>query len=119
MADVPSYDFPTIPLKLNFTIGEASDLVGVPSHVLRDWEKKTGCLLPEYRAGRRYYRHADILVARRIRILREGGLALSGVARELEREQRAGWLDPEINRHIREELRQVIGELKGSERAES
>jgi DNA-binding transcriptional MerR regulator len=49
------------------TIGELSDELGVAQHILRYWETKFPQLRPLQRAGnRRYYRPADIALARRI-----------------------------------------------------
>ena len=36
-----------LPNKLNFKIGETGNIVGVPSHVLRYWEKEFPLLKPE------------------------------------------------------------------------
>ena len=36
-----------LPNKLNFKIGEAGNIVGVPNHVLRYWEKEFPLLKPE------------------------------------------------------------------------
>ena len=48
------------------TIGELSEELGVPQHILRYWESKFP-LKPLQRAGnRRYYRPADVELARRI-----------------------------------------------------
>ena len=50
------------------TIGELSADLGVAQHILRYWETKFPQLKPLQRAGnRRYYRPADVSLARRIR----------------------------------------------------
>lgn len=52
------------------TIGELSADLGVPQHILRYWESKFPQLRPLQRAGnRRYYRPADVALARRIHFL--------------------------------------------------
>lgn len=71
------------------TIGELSSELGVPQHILRYWETRFPQLRPLQRAGnRRYYRPADVELARRINELlnkqgytvRGAQLALSGKA---------------------------------------
>lgn len=66
------------------TIGELSEELGVPQHVLRYWESKFP-LKPLQRAGnRRYYRPADVELARRIhRLLSEEGYTVRGVQKLL------------------------------------
>ena len=66
------------------TIGELSDELGVAQHILRYWESKFP-LKPLQRAGnRRYYRPADIALARRInRLLNEEGYTVRGVQKVL------------------------------------
>jgi DNA-binding transcriptional MerR regulator len=63
------------------TIGELSGELGVPQHILRYWESKFPQLRPLQRAGnRRYYRAADVALARRIhRLLGQEGYTVRGV----------------------------------------
>ena len=67
------------------TIGELSDELGVAQHILRYWESKFPQLRPLQRAGnRRYYRPADIELARRIRdLLANQGYTIRGVQKLL------------------------------------
>ena len=67
------------------TIGELSADLGVPQHVLRYWESKFPQLRPLQRAGnRRYYRAADVALARRIHgLLSEQGYTVRGVQKLL------------------------------------
>lgn len=67
------------------TIGELSQELGVPQHILRYWETKFPQLRPMQRAGnRRYYRPADVVLARRIhRLLSEEGYTVRGVQKLL------------------------------------
>ena len=67
------------------TIGELSQELGVAQHILRYWETKFPQLKPMQRAGnRRYYRPADVELARRIhRLLTEQGYTVRGVQRLL------------------------------------
>jgi DNA-binding transcriptional MerR regulator len=67
------------------TIGELSAELGVAQHILRYWETKFAQLRPLQRAGnRRYYRPADVALARRIhRLLNEEGYTVKGVQKLL------------------------------------
>ena len=67
------------------TIGELSAELGVAQHILRYWETKFPELKPLQRAGnRRYYRPADVALARRIhRLLGEEGYTVKGVQKLL------------------------------------
>jgi DNA-binding transcriptional MerR regulator len=63
------------------TIGELSQELGVAQHILRYWETRFPQLKPMQRAGnRRYYRAADVNLARRIhRLLNKEGYTVRGV----------------------------------------
>jgi len=67
------------------TIGELSAELGVAQHILRYWETKFPQLRPLQRAGnRRYYRPADVALARRIhRLLNDEGYTVKGVQKLL------------------------------------
>jgi DNA-binding transcriptional MerR regulator len=67
------------------TIGELSEELGVAQHILRYWETKFPQLRPLQRAGnRRYYRPADVELARRIhRLLSHEGYTVRGVQKLL------------------------------------
>ena len=67
------------------TIGELSEELGVAQHILRYWETKFPQLRPMQRAGnRRYYRPADVALARRIhRLLDQEGYTVRGVQKLL------------------------------------
>jgi DNA-binding transcriptional MerR regulator len=67
------------------TIGELSQELGVAQHILRYWETKFPQLRPMQRAGnRRYYRPADVELARRIhRLLTDEGYTVRGVQKLL------------------------------------
>jgi DNA-binding transcriptional MerR regulator len=67
------------------TIGELSEDLGVPQHILRYWETRFPQLRPMQRAGnRRYYRPADVDLARRIhRLLNQEGYTVRGVQKLL------------------------------------
>ena len=73
------------------SIGEVSQLVGVPPHVLRYWETQFAQLTPVKRAdGRRYYRPEDLHLAAGIcELLREEGMTTRGAARVIARDKGA------------------------------
>jgi len=74
------------------TIGELSRELGVAQHILRYWETRFPQLRPLQRAGnRRYYRPADVELARRIhRLLTAEGYTVRGVQKLL-REKDSDW----------------------------
>ena len=65
------------------TISEASEILSLPSHVLRFWESKFNQIKPLKRAGgRRFYRPNDILFILGIKkLLHSDGLTIIGVKR--------------------------------------
>lgn len=67
------------------TISELATELGVPQHILRYWETRFPQLRPLQRAGnRRYYRPADVALARRIHTLLDlEGYTIKGVQRVL------------------------------------
>jgi|GEM_PF-212077 len=67
------------------TIGELAGELGVAQHILRYWESRFPQLRPLQRSGnRRYYRPADVEIARRIhRLLNDDGFTVRGAQRVL------------------------------------
>lgn len=67
------------------TIGELAQELGLPQHILRYWETRFPQLRPLQRAGnRRYYRPADVALAKRIhRLLNSEGYTVKGVQKLL------------------------------------
>lgn len=63
------------------TIGELSNEIGLPRHILRYWETRFPQLRPLQRAGkRRYYRPEDVALVRRINaLLHHDGYTIRGV----------------------------------------
>jgi DNA-binding transcriptional MerR regulator len=80
-----NYQYPEIPERRYFTIGEASDLCDVKPHVLRYWEQEFTQLAPVTRRGnRRYYQQKDVLLIRKIRnLLYEECYTISGAKQKL------------------------------------
>ncbi len=79
------------------TIGELSEELGVAQHILRYWETKFPQLRPLQRAGnRRYYRPADIALARRIHhLLSNEGYTVRGVQKLLREQPKPDQAAPE------------------------
>lgn len=69
------------------TISEVATELGLPQHILRYWETRFPQLRPLQLAGnRRYYRPADVALARRIdRLLNQEGYTMRGVQKLLTR----------------------------------
>jgi DNA-binding transcriptional MerR regulator len=67
------------------TISEVAAELGLPQHILRYWETRFPQLRPLQRAGnRRYYRPAEVALARRIdRLLNQEGYTMRGVQKLL------------------------------------
>ncbi len=88
-------NFPTIPSKRYFTIGEVSELCNVKPHVLRYWEQEFSQLRPVKRRGnRRYYQHHEVMLIRRIReLLYEEGFTINGARSRLTELNRVTSLD--------------------------
>ncbi|OYW05447.1 MAG: hypothetical protein B7X11_01935 [Acidobacteria bacterium 37-65-4] len=64
---IPENSFPQ---KLYYKIGEVGEITGIPSHVLRFWEKQFPQLVPnKTRSGHRLYKKRDIQVILHIKDL--------------------------------------------------
>jgi len=72
-----------------YSIGEVSELVDVPTHVLRQWEERFTDLRPRRdRNDRRYYLADDIRLIRRIKKLHKyDGVSTEGVNKQLKLEK--------------------------------
>ena len=69
-----------------YRIGEAAELLGLKTHVLRFWEKEFSQLVPRRTdKGQRFYTESDLALLRRIRqLLHEQGMTIVGARRVLE-----------------------------------
>lgn len=78
-------DFPPIPDKLYFTIGEVGDLCLIEPYVIRFWEHEFSQLKPaKRRCNRRYYQKEQILLIRKIRnLLYIEGFTIEGARAKL------------------------------------
>ena len=67
------------------TIGEVSELLQIPQHILRFWEDSFARLKPlKRKGGRRLYSENDINLLRRIKVLLyEEGYSIKGVKKYL------------------------------------
>jgi DNA-binding transcriptional MerR regulator len=81
--------FPQLPQKRYFAIGEVSILCKVKPHVLRYWEQEFPNLSPNTRRGnRRYYQQEEILLIRKIReLLYDEGYTIQGAKQKLQNKQ--------------------------------
>ena len=109
-------EFPPIPGKRYFTIGEVSELCGVKPHVLRYWEQEFPQLKPVKRRGnRRYYQRHDVLIIRQIRsLLYEQGFTIGGARLQLTGEgaRHDVTQSQQIVKQLRQELDEIVGLLK-------
>ena len=71
-----------------YSISEVSELAGVETYVLRQWESRFPQLKPKRnRAGRRWYSMNDIAIVRRIKYyLHHEGLTTDGAIKRLDQE---------------------------------
>lgn len=112
------------------TIGEVSDMLEVPTHVLRFWETKFTKIKPQVRRGRRYYRVEDIDYIKTIKaLLYEQGFTIKGAKHFLDKNKDAVQSVANENQQttttaaapsslalgeIREELLALKGKIKAS-----
>ena len=95
------------------SMAEASELVGVAPHVLRQWEERFAQFRPKRnRAGRRVYSGQDIAVARRIKeLLRDEQMPGDGAVKTLARELR-GEAPPKTRHETLEVLDRIDTEIR-------
>lgn len=74
-----------IPDKLFFSIGEVSELMGIPPYVLRYWETQFKIVVPEKNAaGQRIYRRREVEMILQVRrLLYEEQYTIAGARRKL------------------------------------
>ena len=96
-----------------YKISEVSEIVGVPVHVLRQWERRIQYLKPRRdRANRRYYTLEDIEIAQRIKhLLRHEKMTLEGVELQLAQEL-YGEGRPKTGREVIELLDKIESEAR-------
>jgi DNA-binding transcriptional MerR regulator len=108
-----------LPDKQFFKIGEAADIVGVKTHVLRYWESEFPGLRPmKTRGSHRMYRRVDVELACLIRrLLHQEGYTIPGAKKRVRefvaRREPAAPLDVRATRELglRAELIQIRADL--------
>jgi DNA-binding transcriptional MerR regulator len=94
------------------TIGEVSQLLDVPQHVLRFWESKFPILSPQKRRGRRYYDPEDVAMLKKIyTMLYEEGYTIKGVGNFLEKNA-SGQNERNTNESLVNNLRNIEASLR-------
>lgn len=100
--------------KLYYSIGEASEIAGVKSHVLRYWETLFPDLKPaKNKAGKRIYTEKDIEVVLRLKgLIRDQKYSTAGAKKEI-RNSRGTDQQQEIPVHVKRELNEIRFFLNG------
>lgn len=122
------FEFPQIPDKEYFTIGEVSRITQVPNYTLRYWENEFKLLRPIRKSsGQRRYRKDDIELVFKIKdLLYNKRYTIEGVKKYLTggKKRKLTDLQTDLNldlehmpdskmlREIKEELKQIIKMLK-------
>lgn len=113
MAERKTADLPPIPDKRFFTIGEAAELVGVATSVLRFWEEEFKQLSPGRHGSRRRYEKKDILKAREIReLLYDKGFTLAGAKKFLKKKKSDQKAGAAVSRGLLEELESIRSSIR-------
>lgn len=77
-------DYPAVPERRLFAIGEAARLARSKPHILRYWEKEIPALAKiSRRNGRRYYSREQVLLLQQIAAMLDGGSTLAGAGMRL------------------------------------
>ena len=66
-------------MEKRYTVGQAAELTGVKSYVLRYWEEELGLFIHRNELGHRYYTGYDIQLFLNIKELKERGLQLRAI----------------------------------------
>ena len=105
----------SIPDKLYFKIGEVSELLGLPTHVLRFWETEFKRIKPKRTSsGQRQYRKKDVDFIIKIKhLLYKKGFTISGARQHLRSKQNFAEKLPQTLsvselRHELEQIRELI-----------
>ncbi|WP_448873431.1 MerR family transcriptional regulator [Desulfobulbus propionicus] len=125
-------DFPQIPAKVYFRIGEVSDLLGVEPHVLRYWESEFALIKP-YRgkSKQRLYRRKDVQTLLVIKdLLHHQGYTIAGAKKQLTWEEDDPGVEPGVQcqeqrpdiiliQQIKNELTAILQQLGDGKNAKS
>ena len=102
-------DLASLPDKKYFSMGEASNLLGVKDHILRYWEKAFKNYFTVKRiSNRRMFQKSDLVTFLKIKELSDRGLNVKAIKKVLEE----GNLSLELNVEIIESLKEVLKLLK-------
>ena len=120
-----------IPDKLYFRIGEVSELLHLPTYVLRFWETEFPQLKPtKSSTGQRMYRRHEVELALRIRmLLYEEGFTIPGARERLKMEAKSAkdqsalpFPKPAAGnglKRVRQELQELLTMLSGKVKVEA
>ncbi|MBI5059242.1 MerR family transcriptional regulator [candidate division KSB1 bacterium] len=101
--------------KLYYTIGEVSELIGVPAHVLRYWETEFSVLHPKKgKGGNRLYQERDVKLLEQIRsLLYDQKFTIAGARVQLDGKPKANGnpVDPPVIAEVRQELKEILSLL--------
>lgn len=112
------------------TIGEVSEQLNIPTHVLRFWESKFKQIKPvKRRGGRRFYSDSDIEVIENVRImLHVKGYTIKGAQKELTAKNQRFFIQHDQTTHDKKKanaetttvtnskLKEILNELKNAEK---
>ena len=102
-------DLASLPDKKYFSMGEASNLLGVKDHILRYWEKAFKKFFSVKRvSNRRMFQKSDLITFLKIKDLSQKGLNVKAINKILEE----GDLSLELEVEIIESLKEVLKILK-------
>ena len=102
-------DLASLPDKKYFSMGEASNLLGVKDHILRYWEKAFKNFFSVRRvSNRRMFQKSDLITFLKIKELSKKGLNVKAIKIVLEE----GDLSFELEVEIIESLKEVLKILK-------
>ena len=102
-------DLSSLPDKKYFSMGEASNLLGVKDYILRYWEKAFKNFFSVKRvSNRRMFQKSDLIIFLKIKDLSERGLNVKAIKKILEE----GDLSLELEVEIIESLKDVLKILK-------
>lgn len=102
-------DLASFPDKKYFSMGEASNLLGVKDHILRYWEKAFKNYFSVKRvSNRRMFQKSDLITFLKIKELSQRGLNVKAIKKILEE----GDLSLELEVEIIESLKDVLKILK-------
>ena len=99
-------DLSSLPDKKYFSMGEASNLLGIKDHILRYWEKAFKNYFSVKRvSNRRMFQKSDLVTFLKIKELSERGLNVKAIKKVLEEGDLSLGLDVEIIESLKEVLK--------------